>query len=67
MPTTLFCLVRVLLSYKIGLIVEYGLNIHLPKKYVAFRNRGVVKTDEKWFINDNPNETYDKIVYICIL
>ena len=47
---------------------EYGLYINLLKtKIVIFRNRGHVKAEEKWFLNDNKIDVCNEFMYLGIL
>ena len=47
---------------------NYNLHINLSKtKVVVFRNKGIIKPEEKWFINGQPIESCNEFVYLGIL
>ncbi|XP_071123308.1 uncharacterized protein [Mytilus edulis] len=47
---------------------EYDLDINLSKtKIVVFRNRGLVKATEKWYLNDVDIELCDEFTYLGLL
>jgi len=47
---------------------EYGLTINLSKtKVVVFRNRGIVKDDEKLILNGESIDMCDEFIYLGIL
>jgi hypothetical protein len=47
---------------------EYSLHVNLLKtKVVIFRNRGNIKSEEKWCLNGESIELYNEFMYLGIL
>ena len=46
---------------------EYNLHVNLKTKVVIFRNRGNIKSEEKWYLNGESIEIYNEFMYLGIL